>query len=96
MKAEQTLEKYLCRRVKEFGGMCIKLTGVTGIPDRLVITPNGQCVFIEMKVDGGRVAPIQQAIHRHLNALHCKVYVLWSYEMVDEFIDDYFGGYDYV
>lgn len=94
MKAEQALEKYMSRRVKEHGGMCIKLTGVTGIPDRLVITPYGKCIFVEMKADGGRIAPIQQAIHRHLNALHCTVYTLWNYEQVDEFIDDYFGGYE--
>ena len=43
---EKTLEKYLCQKVKSLGGMCIKLTGEVGIPDRLVILPNGEEYFV--------------------------------------------------
>ena len=87
MKAEQGVERYLCRRVKERRGMCIKLTGYNGIPDRLVVTSDGRCIFVEMKVDVGRVAPIQSAIHYKLRLMHQSVYVLWDYKQVDEFIE---------
>lgn len=90
LKSEQAIERYLCRRVKENGGMCIKLVGYNGIPDRLVILPYGGCIFIELKADGGHLSPIQIAVQRHLNALQQVVYTLWSCEQVDEFISDYF------
>ena len=90
MKSEQAIEKYLCRRVKECGGMCIKLVGMNGIPDRLVIL-NG-IWFVEMKTDGGVVAPIQLAVHMRLRRLGQNVAVLWSYEQVDKFIKERVGN----
>ena len=85
MKSEQAIEKYLCRRIKENGGMCIKLVGMNGIPDRLAILPNGKTWFIEMKTDGGVVAPIQLALHMRLRRMGQNVAVLWNYEQVDKF-----------
>lgn len=89
MQAEQALEKYLCKQVKLRGGMCIKLVGFNGIPDRLVVAGN-KCVFVEMKTDGGRVAPIQAAIHKRLKKLGQSVYILWDYKQVDDFINTVF------
>lgn len=91
MKSEQSIERYLCREVKRIGGMCIKLVGMNGIPDRLVILPkgkstNGKIWFIELKTDGGKIAPIQLAVHMRLRKMGHNVAVLWSYQQVDEFI----------
>ena len=91
MKSEQAVEKYLCREVKDRGGMCIKLTGYNGIPDRLVILPDGRCVFVELKADGGRVAPIQCAIHAKLRRMGQLVFILWDFSMVDGFVRYFFG-----
>lgn len=96
MKSEQNIEKYLCRRVKENGGMAIKLVGYTGIPDRLVIANNKDNIpkvyFVEMKTDGGRVAPVQLAVHLRLRKMGHDVRVIWDYDGVNNFINELFGG----
>ena len=90
MKSEQNIEKYLCRRVKENGGMAIKLVGYTGIPDRLVIA-NNHIYFVEMKTDGGRVAPVQLAVHLRLRKMGHDVRVIWDYNGVNNFIAEVFN-----
>ena len=92
MKAEQAIERYLCRRVKEHDGLCIKMVGTNGIPDRLVSTSDGQNVYVELKTDGGRLSPIQIAVHARLRRMKQRVYVLWTYEDVDGFIKEIFNG----
>ena len=90
MLPEQAIEKYLCRCVKEHGGMCVKMVGVNGIPDRLVIG-NAECWFIELKAENGHLSPIQQAIHRRLRSMNQKVFTINSFEMVDRFVVWAFG-----
>lgn len=87
MKTEQAIEKHLCRRVREIGGLCVKLTGTNGIPDRLVILPNGRNIYIELKAPDGRLSPIQLATHKRLRKLNQEVYTIWNHEQVDRFIE---------
>ncbi len=95
MKAEQSIEKYLCRKVKEAGGMAIKLVpNPAGIPDRLIVS-NGKCYFVELKTDGGHVEPIQLAMHRRLHKLNQKVFILWSYEDVNWFMSEVLKNEDF-
>lgn len=82
MKPEQSIERHLYRKVKEAGGLCIKLTGQNGIPDRLVIL-NGRLLFIELKAPGGRLSPIQVVTQRRLLRLGQEVLTLWTHEQVD-------------
>lgn len=90
MKPEQAVEKYLCKRIKEHDGYCIKLLplGLVGIPDRLCILPDGRCIFVELKTESGKLSPIQIAVHMRLRKMHQQVYVLWSCDDVDWFIDE--------
>ena len=76
--------------------MAIKLVGYTGIPDRLVITNgngngNGKVYFVEMKTDGGRVAPVQLAVHLRLRKMGHDVRVIWDYDGVNKFIAEVFN-----
>ena len=91
MHNEQPIERYLYRKIKERGGLCIKLTGLAGIPDRLVILP-GRVVFVELKAEGGRLSPLQVAIQKKLAGLLQEVYTLWSYQDVDDFLRRTTGG----
>ena len=77
---EKTLEQFLCRKVKELGGKCIKMTGEKGIPDRLVILPGGKCVFVELKREGEKPRPIQEFRIKQLMQLGCNVLVMDSKE----------------
>ena len=86
MKAEQAIERHLCKRIREKGGICIKLTEPAGIPDRLAILPDGRNIYIELKAECGILSPIQKAIHRRLREMNQTVLTLWNFEEVDEFI----------
>lgn len=86
MQAEKAVEQYLVRRVKAHGGMCIKLTGVNGVPDRLVIMRNN-VAFIELKAPNGRISAIQEVMHKRLKKLGFGVHVLWNFEQVDNFME---------
>lgn len=83
---EKTLEKYLCQKVKSLGGMCIKLTGEVGIPDRLVILPTGKKVFVELKREGEKPRAIQDFMLKKLMNLGCDVLVIDSKEDVRNFL----------
>ena len=41
---ESTVEKYLCKRIKEKKGLAMKLVspGLAGVPDRIVLLPGGR------------------------------------------------------
>lgn len=88
MKSEQIVERYLCRCIKAHGGLCIKLTGLNGVPDRLAVLPGGNVYFIELKADGGRLSNIQIAMQNHLMQMGYKVATLWSIEEVNKFINN--------
>lgn len=59
---ENTIEARLVRMVRERGGLCYKFVspGNPGVPDRIVITPDGRTVYVELKTEVGRLANIQQ------------------------------------
>lgn len=85
---EKQIEQYLTRQVRCYGGMSIKLTSLIGIPDRLVLLPEGRCVFVELKAPGESPRKIQLKRMAQLRALGFKTYVADSYERVDEVIRD--------
>ncbi|AEG81705.1 PDDEXK family nuclease [Corynebacterium ulcerans] len=59
---EKHIEKKLTQHVKNQGGIALKLTtpGHAGIPDRLILLPNGRIGFIELKAPGKKPRPLQQ------------------------------------
>lgn len=83
---EKTLEQYLVQKVKEQGGMCLKLTGVVGIPDRLVILPNKRIVFVELKREGEKPRAIQNFMLKKLMFLGFDVMVLDSKEDIRDLL----------
>lgn len=62
---EREVESHLRRRVRELGGMCIKLAPTeSGLPDRLVLLPGGWAYLVELKSPTGRLRPVQQVWHQ--------------------------------
>lgn len=90
---EKTYEFYLCRLVEELGGECIKLTGIAGLPDRMVLLPGGRIIFVEMKREGFTPRPIQKHWLRKLRALGFKAGWCDSYESVERLISLCQQGY---
>lgn len=89
---ESLIEGYLRQRVRDAGGMCIKLApaGYVGIPDRLVLLPCGVVVFIECKKPrGGKIGRLQYVWRDKLIALGLRHAFVFTREDVDEIIDNY-------
>ena len=78
------VEKYLMQEIKKRGGRCIKLTPPpNGIPDRLILMPNGVAVFAETKTIKGRLKVNQKRRISELQELDFVVVVIYSRDDVD-------------
>ena len=55
--SESSIERYLVNGVKKLNGMCLKFVspGTPGVPDRIIITPDGRIIFAELKTETGRI-----------------------------------------
>lgn len=73
---ERTIERFLVARVKARGGLCLKWVspGTCGVPDRIILLPNGRVIFAELKRPvGGRLSARQKHLHDRLlrMGMHC-------------------------
>lgn len=75
---EKSIEAKLVKSVKTMGGLAPKFVspGLDGMPDRLLLLPNGQVAFVEVKAPGRKLRPLQVRRKRQLEALGFLVYVL--------------------
>ena len=81
---EKNIEQKLVKVVKSAGGIAPKLTcpGFDGMPDRLVLMPEGRIGFVEVKAPGKEPRPLQVRRHETLRNLGFKVYVLDTPEQI--------------
>ena len=81
---EKNIEQKLVKAVKSTGGIAPKLTcpGLDGMPDRLVLMPEGRIGFVEVKAPGKEPRPLQVRRHEMLRSLGFKVYVLDEPEQI--------------
>lgn len=87
---ERQIENKLTMEVKKVGGIAVKLVspGFAGMPDRLVLLPDGVCAFVEIKTKGKKPRPIQLSRHRLLKSLGFKVYVIDDVEQIGGVLDE--------
>lgn len=87
---EKQIESKLTMTVKKTGGIALKLTcpSFAGMPDRLILLPDGHIGFAELKAPGKNPRPLQLARHRLLRKLGFKVYVIDSIEQIGGMIDE--------
>lgn len=90
---ESYIESYLVRKVKENNGLCLKFVspGNPGVPDRIVITPNGRTIYVELKTDTGRLAKIQKWQRSEMKKRGADVRVLYGMDAVKDFLREVFG-----
>ena len=88
---EKDIEKYLVEQVKKQGGWALKFIspGVSGVPDRIVLLPDGRMFFAEVKRPGAKTRPLQLAIHKKLKMLGFTVYVLDDREQIETILSMY-------
>lgn len=77
---EKNIENKLTTAVEKAGGIAPKFVSpsLRGMPDRLVLLPDGVFAFVELKAPGENPRPLQRARHRKLRSLGFKVYVIDS------------------
>ena len=87
---EKEIEKKLIQAVKQAGGICPKLVspGFDGMPDRMVLLPNGKIGFVEVKATGEKPRPLQFSRYRLLRRLGFLVYVLDDAEQIGGMLDE--------
>ena len=87
---EKQIENQLVSQVKKIGGIAPKLVspGFDGMPDRLVLIPDGHIAFVELKAPGKKPRPLQLARHRLLRSLGFRVYVIDSVEQIGGMLDE--------
>lgn len=87
---EKFVEQKLVRAVKAMGGIAPKFTspGMAGMPDRLILLPDGKMGFVELKAPGKKVRPIQVARISQLRRLGFKVYVVDGVAQIGSVLDD--------
>ena len=87
---EKQIENKLTTAVKEAGGIAPKLVcpGFAGMPDRLILLPDGHVGFAELKAPGKKPRPLQLARHRLLRELGFKVYVIDDISQIGGMLDE--------
>ena len=79
--------------VRERGGLCYKFVSPAnpGVPDRLVITPDGRVVFVELKTEVGRLAKIQHWQIEEMKARGADVRIVKGIDQAKTFVQEVFG-----
>ena len=85
IEREASLESRLGTKIKSMGGWSLKLpsTFITGLPDRMCLLPGGRIFFAEIKTTGEKPRRSQLAVHRRLEEMGFKVYVIDSSKQMD-------------
>ena len=86
MRPESALESYFQEQAEKHGFLQYKfLSGVTGVPDRIIIG-NGITAFVELKDKNGRLSKRQQFVIQSMRNHGAIVYVPFSKEDIDEIL----------
>lgn len=87
---EKQIENKLATEAKKLGGIAVKFVSPSfdGMPDRLVLMPDGHIAFVELKAPGKKPRPLQLSRHRLLRSLGFRVYVINSVEQIGGMLDE--------
>jgi len=87
---EKYIEKKLVEAVKRMGGIAAKFVspGLDGMPDRLVLLPNGKITFVELKAPGKKPRPLQIRRIKQLQELGFACYVIDNDEQIGGILDE--------
>lgn len=78
---EKEIEAALVRVVRQHGGRCLKWVcpGWAGVPDRIILLPNGVVMFAELKrPKGGKVSPRQKWWAKELKRMGFICATIWD------------------
>lgn len=86
---EKEVEAALVKAAKKRNGVALKFVspGLSGVPDRLVLLPDGKIGFIELKSPGKKMRLLQEKRKCQLERLGFLVFCLDSKEEVEVMLD---------
>lgn len=86
---EKEVEAALVKAAKKRNGVALKFVspGLSGVPDRLVLLPDGKIGFIELKSPGKKMRLLQEKRKSQLERLGFLVFCLDSKEKVEVMLD---------
>jgi hypothetical protein len=87
---ESRIEKRLKNEIEKIGGKALKFVspGMSGVPDRIVLLPQGRIAFVELKASGKKLRPIQEYRAKELKSLGFRVECIDSIEKVMKFVEE--------
>ena len=87
---EKQIENKLATEAKKLGGIAVKFVSPSfdGMPDRLVLIPDGHIAFVELQAPGKKPRPLQLSRHRLLRSLGFRVYIIDSVEQIGGMLDE--------
>ena len=90
---EKEVEQALVKRVKELGGICLKLVSpsMNGLPDRMVFLPESHFAFVELKAPGKKPRPLQIKRIDDFKKLGFKCFVIDDKEQIGGVIDEIYS-----
>ena len=85
---ERDVEAKFCKKVKAIGGWPLKFVspGMSGVPDRLVLLPDGRACFAEIKKPGKTMRPLQKRVAEKIERLGFKVWLIDGDKAIEEFL----------
>lgn len=85
---ERTIEKYFVQGVRKLGGKAYKFVspGNVGVPDRIVVWPDGSVEFVELKTKTGKLSLSQAQQIRQLRSLRCHAITLYGKDDVMDYL----------
>lgn len=86
---ESQLEKKLVEEVHRRGGLARKFVSPNqrGVPDRIVIWPNGTVHFVELKTCTGKLSKLQSLEQKRLIDRGCSVFTLYGLQDVHRYLE---------
>ena len=88
--SESQLERKFYDKVKRLGGLPLKFVspGRAGVPDRIVLMPEGKIYFVEMKSEVGQTSAIQKYIFSKFTKLGFKVNIIHNEKTLEKFLSE--------
>jgi len=91
---EKEIESKMRELVRKRGGLFYKFVspGNRGVPDRIVVTPQGVVWFVELKTTTGRLSALQKHHRAELEKRNANVRAISGWDAAKEFIDEVMGN----
>ena len=89
MGRERDVEKYLRRNLTAMGCLFLKWVcpGEDGVPDRILIIPDGTVCFVEVKTDAGHMTGLQMMWQRKLRKMGCGAVTVYGMTGAKELVE---------